>query len=228
MPEELAVEQGLGEPGAVDRDESRVAQHAAQVDRPCDQLLAGAALAAQEHGAAVLADGLDQTIHRLHAGALPDQLAEAAQAPDLATERRVLALERRQVEHALQREQDLLRAGVLDEVVGGAELHGLDGGLDRPVAGEHHRGGGDAALVHGAQQVHAVHHRHLEVGQHDVEGDAREARERGLAMRRVLHLVSRSLEVLRQRAGHVELVLDEQDARWHRDQVWTASPPASS
>src|SRR4030095_14595638 len=97
------------------------------------------ALAGEEHRALVLADGVDQAVDRLHAGALADQLAEALQAADLAAQARVLALERREAQDALEREQDLLRPRVLDQVVGGAELHRLDRRLDRAVAGEHER-----------------------------------------------------------------------------------------
>jgi hypothetical protein len=102
VPEELAVEQGLGQPGAVDRDERRVAQDTALVHRAGDELLAGATLAAQQDGALVLADGVDQAIDGLHALAVADELAEPVQAPDLAAESCVLVLQRAETEDAVQ------------------------------------------------------------------------------------------------------------------------------
>src|SRR5262249_32423144 len=71
VPEKLAVEQGLGQPGAVDRDERRVAQDAALMHRAGDELLAGAALAAQEDGALVLADRIDESVDRFMLSLLP-------------------------------------------------------------------------------------------------------------------------------------------------------------
>src|SRR6266566_3190738 len=216
VAEELAVEQRLGEPRAVDGDEGMGGECAPLVDGARDQLLSRAALAAHQDRALVPGDGVDDAVGLLHRRALADQLAEAVQPPDLPAEPRVLALERVELQDPLDGEQDLLRPRVLDQVVRRTELHGLDRALDRAVAGEHDHRGREAALVHGAQKGHAVHHRHLQVGQDDVEARLAEAGERRLAVRRVLHGVARALEVLGERARHVDLVLDEEDAGLHR------------
>src|SRR5206468_3121120 len=52
VPEELALEQRLGERAAVDGHERPLAARAVRVDGTCDELLAGAALAEDEHRAA--------------------------------------------------------------------------------------------------------------------------------------------------------------------------------
>jgi hypothetical protein len=66
-----------------------------------------------------------------------------------------------------------------------------------------------------AQETHAVEHGHLQVGQDHVERLVREDGEGGLAVRRVRHRVAGALEVLGERARHVDLVLDEEDACAH-------------
>src|SRR5262249_29709134 len=125
VAEELAVEQGLRQTGTVDGDEGMLRERAALVDGAGNELLAGAALAAHQHRALVPLDRLDDPVDGLQAPALADQLPHAAKAPDLLAQPRVLAPEGIDLEHALDGEQDLLRAGVLDEVVCRAELHRL-------------------------------------------------------------------------------------------------------
>jgi hypothetical protein len=63
-----------------------------------------------------------------------------------------------------------------------------------------------------AEELHAVHHRHVEVGHDDVERAARELAEGLLAVRRRHDAVPLALEDLGEGPGHVGLVLDEQDA----------------
>src|SRR5581483_551642 len=116
VAEELAVERRLREAGAVDRDERMARERTALVDRSRHELLPGAALPADQHGAFVLPDGADDPVDRLHRPALADEFADAAQGAHLAAETLVLALERVVTEDALDREQDLLRARVLDQV----------------------------------------------------------------------------------------------------------------
>ena len=67
VAEELGLEQRLGNRRAVDLDERHVALRAAVVDGPRDQLLAGAGLAGDEHGALGLRHPLgaaDDVLHR--------------------------------------------------------------------------------------------------------------------------------------------------------------------
>src|SRR5204863_7126264 len=59
VAEELAVEERVGDAAAVHREEDAIPAAAARVDRACDELLAGAALAGEENGCGVLRDGVD-------------------------------------------------------------------------------------------------------------------------------------------------------------------------
>jgi hypothetical protein len=126
-PKSWLSRQRLREARAVDRHERRLRDRAPAVDRPRDELLAGAALARDQHGALRLAHRIDEPIDRLHGLARADELPDALEAPDLRAEARVLALERLEPQRALDRVEDLLGSRILDQVVGRAELHRLDG-----------------------------------------------------------------------------------------------------
>src|SRR4030095_4652308 len=99
----------------VDRYEWSIHQRAALVDRARHQLLAGTALAGDQHRALVLGDGLHPPVDVAHGRAHADQLAEALRAAKLIAEPLVLAPQRLEAQHTLEREQDLLRTSVLDE-----------------------------------------------------------------------------------------------------------------
>ncbi len=71
-PEQLRFEQRLGHRRAVDRDERPARPRAVVVDRPRDQLLAGARLAQQQHGHVARRDPPDQLEHALHRRAAAD------------------------------------------------------------------------------------------------------------------------------------------------------------
>ena len=66
VTEQLRLDERLGERRAVDRDERRALARATRVERVRDQLLAGAALAADEHGRIALRDGVDALDELLH------------------------------------------------------------------------------------------------------------------------------------------------------------------
>ena len=221
MAEELAVEQRLGDGAAVDRHERLLGARAAGVDRPRDELLPGAALAGDEDGAGVGGDGVDRPIELEHGRAAADDVAESLRARDLDAQPRVLALEIADAQHVFDRHQELVGIAGLDEIVVRAELHRLHRGLGAPVAGEHDRRWRDqppltaarGVRLQAAQQLHAVHHRHVEIGDDDLESRRGELVERLLSVAGDRDRVAAPGEDLGEGARHVRLVLDEQDAR---------------
>ena len=218
VPEELAVEQGVRDRPAVERDEGPLGAGAAPMDAAGDELLTGAALAADEDGGRVLRHGVDGLVHFEHRRAATDDGTEALGAMDLGAQPAVLALEVGDVQDLAERHQELVGIAGLHEVVPGAELHGFDGCLGAAVPGQDdHRGCEQAAVaarryvpLQATQQLHAVHHGHVEVGDHDLERAGAELRQRFLSVDGHLHRVALALEDLRQGACHVGLVLDEQ------------------
>ena len=73
VAEELRLEQRLGDRAAVDRHERPRRAPAVRVDRPRDELLAGAALADDEHGRRRRRRVRDLLVDRQHAGRAADE-----------------------------------------------------------------------------------------------------------------------------------------------------------
>ena len=215
VPEQLALDELLGDGRAVDLHEGLVAPQAVAVDGPRDQLLAHPALARDEHGGVGGGGAPHRVPHLLQGRALPLHpvaLVEAElEAPVLLRE---LALAERVARH----EQQALAVGrLLDEVVG-AELGGLHGRGHRAVPGEdHHRGRGLLGLE-GLQDLHAVHLRHLDVEEDEVRRLPLDHLEGGLAVGGQQALVPFVLEDHAQRGADGLLVVDHEDLglRAHR------------
>jgi len=108
------------------------------VDRPRDQLLAGAALALDQYRHVGGRDGLDQRLHLRQGGALADHergrvlLRLQALAAEL-----VVTAQRGGVQGAVDHDQQLFRADRLDQVLERARLHRLDRVAHRAEAGQH-------------------------------------------------------------------------------------------
>ena len=156
VAEQLALEQGLGQRRAVHRDERLVLARAAVVDGAGHQLLAGAALALDEHGGAGVADRLHQLEDRAHLGRLADEVLELALDAELLLQDagavlQLLALER--LGDGEAHLVDVLEG--LGQVVVGAGLHRLDRRLHRGEGGHHDHLHVRPGLLDGPEQVHA-------------------------------------------------------------------------
>src|SRR5262245_1499168 len=93
VPEQLRLEELLRDRPAVDGDEHALRTAAAPVQGPRHHLLAGAALARDEHGAVGVGHALDQLQHAAQRRARADQVLEAVAALELALQQPVLGLE---------------------------------------------------------------------------------------------------------------------------------------
>ena len=164
--EQLALEQLRRQRGAVHLDEGLVAAARELEQRARDQLLAGAALAAHQHGDVGVGDLLDDVAHLLHlrvVAAQEQQLGLGARAPAQPLD---LLLERALLERLLEGELELLDLERLAQEVGRAEPHRLDDVARLAVPGEHHHRHVGQALLEPPQRLEPVHAR-----QHDVERD---------------------------------------------------------
>ena len=88
VAEQLALEQRLGHGRAVDGDERARAPASGVVQRARHQLLAGAALAGDEHRGVGVGHPLDQLVHLPHGGALADQVRHRPGTLDCSRRRR--------------------------------------------------------------------------------------------------------------------------------------------
>ena len=142
------------------------------MDGAGDQLLAGAALAVDQHRRGGAGDALDQREDRLHPAALADDVVEGVFLLQLAAQVDVLVRQLGPLQGLLRHDLQLVDVERFRNVVGRSQLHRLDGRLGGGVGGHHdHR---RAAAVHLdlPQQVEAVAVRHQDVAQHEVEAIA--------------------------------------------------------
>jgi hypothetical protein len=130
VAEQLRLEQRLGERGAVDADERRRRAGTLIVDHPDDELLAGAALAVDEHRRVERRDPGRQLEHLLHRGAARHELPRRRVPRDSRAQQIELALAPlEQPLPAIQLPQPLLHRGAqpLDLV---PEVRRLEVGAD--------------------------------------------------------------------------------------------------
>jgi hypothetical protein len=212
VPEQLGLEQALGERAAVEREERLVAARRDVVDIAGDDFFPGARFPFDQHGAVGRGDLLRQ-LQDLGEGARLAQGLREARAlapPDLLLQLLVLGAEAPMLGGtAADRHQVVVRERLLD-VVERALVDGLDGALERRLGGHQDDRGLHIVLSHRRQDVDPRHLGHPHVGQHDVGTGGLEQLEPRLAA-----LCGRDREafVLQQDAQGVEnggFVVDDQ------------------
>ena len=134
-----------------------------------DQLLAGAALAEDEHVALRRRGQADEVEDLLHRRALADDLVEAVALLELLLERAVLARQAALFEAFADGEQDLFVLERLGDVVESADAHRFDGALDRGVRRDHDHHLLGIARAQLLQDLHARHAGEHEIEQHEID-----------------------------------------------------------
>ncbi len=183
VAEEFGFEQGFGKRAAIDGDEGRFGARAIFVDGAGDEFLAGAAFSGDQHAAGLRSDGFDQVEEIAHFGAGADDVIEAGEAAELAAQFAGFLAQSLIFGDALDGGAKLVEQAIaLDDVAVGAEIHGVNGGVDRGHAGnqDEDRGGRDFLGI--PQKLDAVHIRHADIGDDDVENLRGEAALGGLAV----------------------------------------------
>ncbi len=138
----------------------------------------------------------------------------------------MLRLEATVLEDPLQAQRQGPAVEGLEQVVGGPELHGVDGGLHVDHAGHHDDLLLGVALLDAVDELAAVHARHHQVGEHDVEVGVLQDVEGFLAARGGLGLEALLREHPREQLAEVALVVDRQDPRFgHRNRFPVAACP---
>ncbi len=187
VPEQLALDQLLGDRGAVDFDERSGSTAAHRVDAARDELLAGAVLAVDQHPA------VGRRGHRHLLAQLRHHVALAHHrqpAIDVGAQRAVLGLEPPLTDGVADDEHGLLERERLFDEIERAQLDRAHRRLDVAVARNHHHGRVDAALAQPRQRDQPVHSRQPDVEHDDVVRRARHAVEARLAGLHRLDLVA--------------------------------------
>ena len=212
MTEQLALDQLLGDRRAVDLDEGLVLAERVAVDGASDQLLAGAALAGDQHRGVRRRGPAHRVPHLLERRAAahhPVALVEnQPQTP-------VLLHQTFLPERVAGGDQDALALRRLLDEVEGAELDGLDGGLDGAVAGEDHDRRRAVARLQPFEHLEAVQLGHLDVEEHEVRALLLGELEPDGAVGGQQHLVALVFEDHAQRGTDRVFVVDDQNPRLH-------------
>ena len=211
MAEDLALDQGGGDGGAVDGDEGLVPPRREVVDRAGDDLLAGPALAGDGDAGLGGRDLLDELEHLAHARRLADEvrgaqlLQPSLEGLDLA--QRLLALE-----GVGQDDLQLSRLHRLLDVVVGARPDRRHRVLHASPTGEEDHRAVRHLLAQGLEQPESVGAGHGDVGDDDVGEELGGAAEGLGAIRGHLHLVSPGAEQLGQRFAGLTFIIHGQDS----------------
>ena len=179
VAEQRALDQLAGDGGDVHRDERPVGRLGVAVDHPRHQLLAGAALAADQHGGRQRGHLVHLLEHLARGRARPaDEIAVALFLLHLRGQRQHLPVEVLPFRGVRDDRAHRLGLGALDQHVVGAELHRLHRQVDVGRVGEHHELGQRVVLADDAQEVEAADSRQRRVRQHQVDAVAAEHAER--------------------------------------------------
>ena len=132
---------------------------------------------------------------------------------------RFSASERPVLERLLHHQLELLHLERLQHVVVRAGLHGLDGGLGGGERGhdDHLRGGRGA--LHRLEDVEARAAAEAQIGDHEIEGRARQERQRSGRVGLDRHLVPGLGEQDLEQLAHRLLIIDDQDRGHCRDPI---------
>ena len=204
VPEQLVFDQALRERAAVQGDERTVRSGAEAMQLPGDEFLSRSAFADDQHRARNLGDARDGVLEALHGRARAHQrgvgAGALAQGGDLTGE----ALARERVLDLLH--HPLHRLGLVDEALG-AEPDRLRAPIVVAGPGVHDHRDAQAASLHGAQHLEAVHPRHFEIEDDAVHGLALECIEGVLPAGRDQSIVPADplqiVGVLLRHGGHV-------------------------
>ncbi len=196
MAEQRRFEHVLGNGGAVDRDEGLAGTGRVAVDETGQLLLAGAALATDQHIRIALCHPLRQRQQASTAGGLGQ---------------RIMLVNRYCCQMTPHRFDQPLAAEGFDQIVGRILPHRLHRLFDRAVGGhQHHRQHRSAALDL-LQQLMAIHAGHVDVTQQQAGLDLFEPRQRRLARIDAAGIETGQLQGFGQGLGQIEVILDHQN-----------------
>ena len=213
VTEEFGFEHVLGNGGAVDRHEGTLGTVAGVVDGAGQQLIAGAALALDEH-AHVAAGNAPRLLQELLHGAA---LADDRLAPAVVL-RLFLAVDGAALDKGgLDAVQQLAAVEGLGEVTEHPlvrRFHGIGNGA---VGGENDHRQRRVAGVHLFEQRHAIHLLHAQVGDQQLGLGRRQFHQRLAAVGGGLHLEAVGPQAQREQLDQTGVIVDQQDpslSRW--------------
>ncbi len=169
VPEELRLEQLLGDGRAVDRGKAHVVPRAHAVDGLRKHFLARAALAGDEHRRIVAGNAARELQQIAHDLALGHHQIACRVGADARAERLHLAPEPLPLLRLADGHGDFIGAEGFPDVVVRTLAHGSEGGILGPISAHHDDQRGAPLGPVPAQEGDPVHARHLHVAQDEIE-----------------------------------------------------------
>ena len=167
VAEEFALQKIFRDGGAIDGDERCLRPVAVLVEGAGDEFLAGAGLAANEHGDGLGGDAADFLAHILHGSAGADERGAGGRC--VGRQRDWLAHEAAGIGGAVEQADKFGHLEGLLQIIVSAELGRLDGGFDGAVGGHQDDGKPGLGLVKLADQFESSQAGQTQVGEHDIE-----------------------------------------------------------
>ena len=214
VPEQLRLEQRLGDGAAVQRDEAVVPPRTVVMDGASRQLFAGACVPRNENRARRGRDRLEQLEKLAHRTAAPDDVREPVARFELRSQIRVLGFEAALLHRGSQHVHQRVELKGLGDEVGGAVLDRLHRILHGAVARDHDRDHLGVSLEGGVEDLPAVDAGEPEVGDEDVEREGGETLQGILAVAGLLDHESVIRQPLRDRLPKHSFVVDDQQMFW--------------
>jgi len=166
VAEEFALNEGVGDGGAVDAYEGAGSAMAAQMDCHGDQFLACAGLAGDQDGAFGGSHPVDARIDILHDGTCADH---AVAVHDLGGHPAVFLLQPPPSQGAFHSQQHPFQIDRLFEKIERPQPGRLDGTVDRGMAGDDHQRQARRQIGRLFEHLHAIQTGHGEVDETDVQ-----------------------------------------------------------
>lgn len=167
MTEELALQQGLRDGGAIQGDERAVRPGAVVVNDPGDQTFAGAAFTANEHRRMAGCNTGHQGKDLIHFPALGDQPFESVFFLEGLPECFIFSGEVDLVFDPLKEDKQLVQVNGFGQVIVSSEFHGLHRLFYGSVGGDQDHPGLGREGFDFPEQSGPIHARHLVVGEDD-------------------------------------------------------------
>src|SRR6202034_4019475 len=161
IAEQFGFQQRFRESTAINGDEGGFSARGIFVNGAGDEFLPGAAFSGDKHAAGLRRDGFDQVKKIAHFGAGTDDVIETGEAAELATQFAGFLAQSLIFGDAFDgRPKFVEQAVALDDVAIGAEVYGIDGGIDDGDASNQDENSVGRNFFRVLQQLDAVHIRH--------------------------------------------------------------------
>ena len=181
------------------------------MDRGGDQLLAGSALALDQHGRVGGRHRRDRLLHLTDRGRRPHELPLGERPSELGAERPHLALEPASLHELAHQMAQLVQLRGLGQIVIRARLQRPDRGRDHRITGDHDDVDRGVVVLDRLEQRETVHVGHADVEDRRLEDLALEEPERLTSTRGEGGLVSPPGQSFGEEVSHFSIVVDDEE-----------------